>query len=289
MQRNNTIWSKARSNTRSTKSHSTWLGRYWSPVCYPACYSVCLLILTTPARATDSSTSSASIDPLNSPQWGVMHQRFLDNGPVVFDEQVEVLAPASAEDSLNVPVSFKATRLGKVDEIVVFADLNPLPLVLKFTPGELLPNLSFRMKLQQGSPVRVAAKTPDGVWHVGAVWIDAAGGGCTLPSVGTGSGSWASSLGHVSAKLWNRPGESNRLRVRVMHPMDTGLADGIPAFHIEKLQLKNSDTQQVMGGLELFEPVSENPMLSLDVGNQQRFLLDGRDNNGNKIEVLIVQ
>lgn len=241
-----------------------------------------------PGSVLAAGTNSSTLDPLDSPQWGVMHQRFLQSGPVVFDDKVEVLAPETAEDSLNVPVSFRAGKLGQVEEIVVFADLNPLPLVLRFVPGQIEPNLSFRMKLQQGSPVRVAARTPDGVWHVGAVWIDAAGGGCTLPSVGVATGDWTSTLGHVSARLWERQ-EGNRLRVKVMHPMDTGLADGVPKFHIEKLELKDSDSQAIIGGLELFEPVSENPMLSLDVGSNKRFVLDGRDNNGNRIEALITQ
>ncbi|MEZ5477361.1 MAG: quinoprotein dehydrogenase-associated SoxYZ-like carrier [Thiolinea sp.] len=250
--------------------------------------SCCLLALATVTTVVQANAESSPVDPLNSPQWSVMHQRFLGNGPVVFDERVEIMAPASAEDSLNVPVSFRAVQLGEVEEIVVFADLNPLPLVLKFHPGRIEPNLSFRMKLQQGSPLRVAARTPDGVWHVGAVYIDAAGGGCTLPSVGVASGDWMSTLGHVSARLWERE-QGNRLRVKVMHPMDTGLADGVPKFHIKQLQLKDTDSDAVMGGLELFEPVSENPMLSLDVGTYRRFLLDGRDNNGNRIEAKITQ
>lgn len=248
-----------------------------------------LLLVMVWLSQTSVAANTSSIDPLDSPQWGTMHQRFLNNEPVVFDDKVQVLAPKMAEDSLNVPISFKADALEQVEEIVVFADLNPLPLVLRFRPGEIQPNLAFRMKLQQGSPVRVAARTPDGIWHIGAVWIDAAGGGCTLPSVGTSSGDWSSTLGNVAARLWQREGNNNRLRVRVMHPMDTGLADGVPKFHIENLQLKDTDTQRVLAGLELYEPVSENPMLSLDVGGHTRFVLDGRDNNGNRIEALLKQ
>ena len=246
------------------------------------------LALLVPLNPLVANTESSSVDPLNSPNWSLMHQRFLKNGPVIFDDRVEILAPNSAEDSLNVPISFKAGKLGKVEEIVVFADLNPIQLVLKFIPGEIEPNLSFRMKLQQGSPIRVAARTPDNVWHVGSVYVDAAGGGCTQPSVGMASGDWMSTLGHVSARLWERE-KGNRLRVKVMHPMDTGLADGIPRFHIEKLVLKDTDSERVMGGLELYEPVSENPMLSLDVGTKRRFILSGRDNNGNLIDAKIVQ
>nr|CAA6823700.1 MAG: FIG00956261: hypothetical protein [uncultured Thiotrichaceae bacterium] len=249
---------------------------------------VVLLALLVPLNPLTANSNSSSIDPLNSPNWNMMHQRYLNNGAVVFDDRVQIFAPDSAEDSLNVPISFKAGKLGKIEEIVVFADLNPIQLVLKFVPGDIEPNLSFRMKLQQGSPLRVAARTPDNVWHVGSVYIDAAGGGCTEPSVGMASGDWMSTLGHVSAKLWERE-SGNRLRVKVMHPMDTGLADGIPKFHIEKLVLKDTDSQNVMGSLELFEPVSENPMLSLDVGKRKRFILGGRDNNGNLIDAKIVQ
>jgi sulfur-oxidizing protein SoxY len=36
--------------------------------------------------------------------------------------------------------------------------------------------------------------------------------------------------------------------------------------------------------LDLFEPISENPMLSFDVPKQTQFKLEGRDNNGNKIQ-----
>jgi len=247
---------------------------------------LCMLLFSI---STEAYSTPAPTDPLNSPQWTAMHQRFLNGETAVFDDKVQILAPTSAEDSMNVPITFKADALDDVQEIVVFADMNPIPLVLKFRPGEIKPNLSFRMKLQQGSPIRVAAKTPDNVWHVGSVWVNAAGGGCTLPSAGTSSGDWTTTLGQVSARLWERNGDSNRLRVKVMHPMDTGLASGIPKFYIENLQLKAADGQRVLAGLELHEPVSENPMLSLDVGNNTGFMLDGRDNNGNEIEALIQQ
>ena len=137
------------------------------------------------------------------------------------------------------------------------------------------------MKLQQGSPVRVAVKTADGLWHVGGTYVEAAGGGCTLPSLGTSSGDWSKTLGQVSANVWKHP-DNNRLRIRVMHPMDTGLASGIPTFHIENLNVKDAQGQ-VLAELDLYEPISENPMLSLDVGKNTTFTLEGRDNNGNKI------
>lgn len=235
---------------------------------------IILCLLCQPAVAAEP-------DPLNSPQWEAMHTRFLKGEPYVFDDKVKVDAPPEAEDSLNVPIAFNASGLKDIQEMVVVADLNPLPHVLNFRPKTVPPSLAFRMKLQQGSPVRVAAKTADGVWHVGGTYVNTAGGGCTLPSVGTSSGDWSKTLGKVSANVWQRA-DNNRLRIRVMHPMDTGLANGIPTFHIENLHVKD-EQGQVLAELDLYEPISENPMLSLDVGKATRFMLEGRDNNGNRI------
>lgn len=229
--------------------------------------------------------TSSSVDPLNSPQWSAMHERFLKNEPVVFDEKVKVFAPKSAEDSLNVPVSFKVSGIEPVQEVIVLADLNPLPQVLRFYPEKISPSLAFRIKLQQGSPVRVAAKDSKGVWHVGGVWVDAAGGGCTLPSNGSASGDWSSTLGQVSAQLWKR-NNNNRLRVRLMHPMDTGLASGVPRFHIEEMAFKDKEGN-TLARLKTYEPISENPMLSLDIGEYEMVYLSGRDNNGNEIDAKV--
>ncbi len=230
---------------------------------------------------------AAEPDPLNSPQWEAMHTRFLNGEPYTFDSKVKVEAPPEAEDSLNVPIALRVTDLPDIQEMRVFADLNPLPHVLNFRPKIVPPNLAFRMKLQQGSPVRVAVKTADGMWHVGGTYVEAAGGGCTLPSVGTSSGDWSKTLGQVSANVWQRP-DNNRLRIRVMHPMDTGLASGIPTFHIENLNVKDAQGT-LLAELDLYEPISENPMLSLDVGKITTFTLEGRDNNGNKIAAEVAQ
>jgi len=233
-----------------------------------------------------SAAELTKVDPLNSPQWGVMHKLFLNSEPVVFDDKVKVYAPEFAEDSMNVPVTFDATAFQNVKEVVVIADLNPIPLVLRYYPDEITPYLAFRIKLQQGSPIRAAVKTDDNLWHVGGTWVDAAGGGCTLPSVGTSTGDWSSTLGVVSGNIWKREQSPNRFRVKIMHPMDTGLAPGIPKFHIEQMTL--SDKQgKVLARLEVYEPVSENPMLSLGVDQHEYLKINGRDNNGNLIQAEI--
>lgn len=225
-------------------------------------------------------------DPLNSPAWDTMAKLLLNNEPVVFDDHVKVTAPVSAEDSMNVPVSVSITGLNQIDTVVVFSDLNPIPKILTFNPVHADPYLAFRLKVQQSTPVRAAVKTRDGVWHVGGQWIDAAGGGCTTASVGMTSGNWTDTLGKVTAKRWRHDtDQSERLRLKIMHPMDTGLAPGIPAFHITNLDLVDTDGKPLIK-MELFEPVNENPVLSFNFSKSliqdQSIRLIGKDNNGNR-------
>lgn len=228
-------------------------------------------------------------DPLQSPQWTDIKERYLGTAKVVFDPRVVVSGPKIAEDSMNVPVGIKITGLSDVRRVLVIADLNPIVKVLEFSANGALPSVHFRMKLQQGSPVRAMAQTADGVWHVGGIWIDASGGGCTAPSVGRSSANWTETLGQVQSRVWQGENQS-RVKLSIMHPMDTGLAPGIPAFYIERLSLQDASGKEWMT-LDTFEPVSENPVFSFDFPGQPPtgLTLVCRDNNGNRINAKVAQ
>lgn len=232
---------------------------------------------------------AAGDDPLQSPQWTDLKQRYLGAAKVVFDARVVVSGPKLAEDSMNVPVSVKIQGLPDVRRVVVIADLNPIVKVLEFSSKGASPALHFRMKLQQGSPVRAMAETADGVWHVGGIWIEATGGGCTAPSVGRSAANWTETLGQVQSRIWQGEQQS-RVKLNIMHPMDTGLAPGIPAFYIERLSLRDASGREWMS-LDTFEPVSENPVFSFDFAGSPPpgLTLVGRDNNGNKINARVAQ
>ena len=76
-----------------------------------------------------------------------------------------------------------------------------------------------------------------------------------------------------------------------MHPMDTGLAPGIPAFFIEKLSVVDGQNREVMR-IHAFEPISENPVFSIDLPagqSAQGLRLVGVDNQGNKINAAVAQ
>lgn len=230
-----------------------------------------------------------SPDPAGSPLWPTIHQEFLGSAPTVSDSRIKVTGPAFAEDPMQVPIAFDASALGNVERIVVVVDRNPIRKVLEFEPLRARPALSFRFKLQEASPVRVAARTQDGIWHVATLPVDASGGGCTLPGATRRNETWSASLNRVESRVFpNFAGSGVRIRLRVMHPMDTGLVAGIPSFHIETLGLFDNRRQPLLR-LKLYEPVAENPIFSfdLDAPLERGISVAGADNNGNPIRAQV--
>lgn len=237
------------------------------------------------------SWAQSEVDPFGSMLWPDLRREFLGDERAVFDPRVEVQGPAFAEDPMNVPISVSVRGLADVDRITVIVDRNPIRKVLEYFPLAALPSVSFRFKLEQASPVRAAVRTRDGLWHVGGTWVDSAGGGCTAPGEARRDASWAASLGQVEGRVFPHSsaagGESTtsaRLRLRVMHPMDTGLVGGVPAFYVNHLALRDDSGRELMR-LNAFEPVSTNPVFSFDFGAAPRGRLEllGTDNNGNRI------
>lgn len=224
------------------------------------------------------------VDPLNSPGWRWMQDRYFADQTVRFDSRVQVILPMSAEDALQVPVLVNVQEL-QPTEILVFADLNPITTILRYFPVAAEPRIGFRFKVQQGTPVRAAARTADGTWHVGGAWLEADGGGCTAPSFGTGGGRWQDRFAEVAGRTWERGPAQRRLRYRVIHPMDTGLADGIPAFFIERTEFRSAEEGMLLASIETFEPVSEDPIFTLDLHTEQAIRISGQDTQGNRFAV----
>lgn len=228
-------------------------------------------------------------DPLGSMQWPSLARTHMAGAPWRWSEHVRVQGPTFADDALNVPLSVDARALahhaGPVVLIRLVADRNPIAHILDFEPTGCLPVLALRCRMEQSSAVRALVRTADGTWHVGHTQVQATGGGCTVPGLTRADGSWPQTLGQVQARLFRNPlTASNRLRLRVMHPMDTGLVAGIPAFHIDTLQLHTAQGLPVWR-LRLREPVAENPLLTFELGPTAPgpWRLSGHDNNGNRI------
>lgn len=223
-------------------------------------------------------------DPFESVMWKQMAERYFPGEKVVFDSRVIVSAPGSAENQFHVPITVDATALDNVEEIVAVADLNPIPHILTVRPIKALSFVGFRVKLQQGTPIHVGARTSDGVWHMGGAYVDAAGGGCTAPAMAHGQSNWMKTLGKTRALTRRESALNARMTIRMRHPMDTGLAAGIPAFFMNKITVKD-EAGNAVAELDLYEPVSENPTVTIKpkVGQKEETLqVSARDNEGNE-------
>jgi len=195
--------------------------------------------------------------------------------------------PPFAEDARQVPILVDASAYrGQVVRILAWAELNPITQIFDFAPGaEVLPRLAVRIRIEQATPIRAAVLTRDGLWHVGSSYIDAAGGGCTAPSVVRAEAGWEERLGQVQGKRFALA-DSDRLRLQVVHPMDNGLVGGIPEFYLNQAELRDGHGK-VLATLELFPSVSENPTLSLEVQGEGETELWLRDNNGNEFKAAL--
>ncbi|MNF71799.1 sulfur oxidation protein SoxY [compost metagenome] len=226
----------------------------------------------------------AGEDPVESVMWGYFHQRLLGGQPFVHDPGVVLQAPPFAEDARQVPIQVDARALaGQVVKIMAWAELNPIPQIFIFQPGErVAPLLAIRIRIEQATPIRAAVLTHDGLWHIGSTRIDAAGGGCTAPSLVRAQAGWEERLGQVHGGRFPQ-GDGSRLRLRIDHPMDNGLTGGIPEFFLNQAELRDAEGK-VLATLELFPAVSENPTISLQVQGRDQARLWLRDNNGNEFE-----
>jgi sulfur-oxidizing protein SoxY len=260
----------------------------WLAVCVSW---LCLGMAGISYAAMTSSDGPESSDPLNSPMWSYTKKMFLGDASYRFDDRVRVTVPAFAEDPTQVPLQVDVSALDEpIKTMIVWADLNPIQHIYTLHANEgKIPTVSLRFKVQQGTAVRAAVQTQAGEWLVGGQYLDASGGGCTAPSVAAGNAYWESHLGEMQFKRFERS-EVDRLKMRVIHPMDTGLVDAIPEFYIEQLVLSRQTPQSesVVLSMELSQPVSENPVIQWDVatgqGVQHDYRLWMRDNNGNEFE-----
>lgn len=199
--------------------------------------------------------------------WEFHAERLFGNAPVQFDPAVQVHIPEIAENQRVFPVTVDARALRDVQRIVIFADLNPIPVAVDYTTQTAAPFIATRIKLDQRTPVRAAVLTSDGTWHIAGSWIDAAGGGCSAPPVSRVKGDWADHLGETRTAAWADGTSQARLRMTFRHPMDTGLVENIAAYNIERVVIRTADGK-ALGEMQVSGSVSEDPAFTFMVRNE---------------------
>jgi len=240
------------------------------------------LALAIAAMAVAPARAHAALpdDPQGSPMWDRLGTSLFGGAPVRFDPRVRVIFPQIAENQRQFPVTVDARGIPGVRRILLFADLNPIPLAIDYMLDRAQPYLSTRIKLDQRTPVRGAVQLADGSWLVSGGWIDAAGGGCSLPPVSRVKGDWAQHLGEVRGMaVWSEAG--TRVRLAFRHPMDTGFDDNIPTYNLEALTLTGADGDK-LGEMQIEASVAEDPDITVivDAARGAPVTMAGRDTNG---------
>jgi sulfur-oxidizing protein SoxY len=193
--------------------------------------------------------------------WEYHAGKLFGAAPVVFDPRVVIALPVLTENQHVLPVTVDARALGDVVRIVIFADLNPIPVAVEYEPLAAQAFVATRIKLDQRTPVRAAVLTAEGVWHVAGDWVDAAGGGCSAPPVSRVRGNWADHLGELRGAAWSGA-DGTRVRLSLRHPMDTGLVENIPVYHIDELAVADA-TGRALARMTIHASVSEDPAFTL--------------------------
>jgi sulfur-oxidizing protein SoxY len=238
--------------------------------------AIACLLAWLPAAAV----AKLPIDPLASPMWQPLGAIFFGDDIVRFDDRVRVIFPAIAEDQHNFPVTIDARGIKGVKRILLFADLNPIPLAIDYTPDAAQPFLATRIKLDQRTPVRGAVQLEDGSWLVSGGWIDAAGGGCSAPPASRVKGDWAEHLGEVRGVAL-RQADGTHVRLAFRHPMDTGFVANIPTYNLDTVSLSGANGKSY-GTMHVEASVSEDPAIAIltDAAAGETIVLRGGDTNG---------
>ncbi len=233
--------------------------------------------------------AAGSIDPNDSPLWQTMHQDFLYGDEAVFDDLVTVVMPVDIENSTDVPVAIRLSPdLGEVEEVALIAENNPIPLVARMYPHRQINMFGIKIRLEMSTPVRAAARTADGVWHVGSEWANVlTPGGCSAPIEFSEAGAGAR-LGEISFRTYARDDGTDRLKMRIIHPMETGFAftpegDEIPAYFVERIEL--ADENGPIADLVTNAAVAPDPIFTIDTaGLNQSLQINARDSEGLQFE-----
>ncbi|WP_253341714.1 quinoprotein dehydrogenase-associated SoxYZ-like carrier [Sphingobium sp. OAS761] len=231
--------------------------------------------------STDQARAGPPADPLGSPMWTAHARTLFGDDPVRFDRRVKVDFPPIAEDQRVFPVSIDARAVPGVARMILFADLNPIPVAIDYRPERAAAYLATRIKLDQRTPVRGAVQLADGQWLVSGGWIDATGGGCSAPPASRVKGDWAQHLGEIRGEAWPLAGGGNRLRLSFRHPMDTGLVANIPTYHLETLAVKDA-AGATLASMEIWASVAEDPAFTILplAAPGDTLTVEARDTNG---------
>jgi sulfur-oxidizing protein SoxY len=234
------------------------------------------------ALSVTAAWAESDVDPLSSPGWQDILDVEFGGASVVYDDSLHLVVPDRVEEAFSVPVvmNFVDTPYD-VAEIALFAENNPFPTIARIYPQRPLNAVGFNIRLEQSTPVRVAAMDSDGVWHIVSREVFVASpGGCSAG----GGGNGALGLGEIATRQFVRADGDSRLKVKIGHPMHTGLVldpygDAIPEYYINQFSV--SDDLGELASMQLTASVAADPVFMFELPDtQQSVRINATDTQG---------
>lgn len=205
-------------------------------------------------------------NPISSPTFNDIINDVIKGEKYIFDDKnITVDVPKFADNPIQVPIFIDAKKIKNAKRMIVFADLNPIPVIVDMKLIDLLPLISVNIKVAQETPLRALVQDDKGVWHIGSANIKSFGGGCSVSSVASSDTNFDKYLGKAKGDIF-RKDEITRIKASIFHPMETGLVFGNSAFYINKISIFGKNKK--LSDITSYSAISENPRFIFETKNK---------------------
>lgn len=220
-------------------------------------------------------------NPIESPTFDDIIKSIIGDEKYIFDDKnISLKVPKFADNPVQVPIFMDAKKIKDAKRVILFADLNPIPVLLDMKLNGLLPIVSFNMKVAQETPLRALILDEKNLWHIGSANIKSFGGGCSVSSVSSSNTDFDKYLGKIRAEVFKKD-NITRIKTSIFHPMETGLVFGNSEFYINKISIKADN--QLLGSLTTYSAISENPRFIFETDiDAKEYKLEFFDIDGNE-------
>ncbi len=221
-----------------------------------------------------------SQNPISTPTFDEILKTIIDNKEYIFDDKnITIEVPNFADNPIQVPILVDAKKIKDAKQLILFADLNPIPVIVDMKLNELLPLISLNIKVAQETPIRALVLDDENIWHIGSANIKSFGGGCSVASVSSSQTDFAKLLGKTKIDIFGNDGII-RIKSSIFHPMETGLIFGNSAFYINKILLKADDKN--ISEIKTYSAISENPRFIFETKTKaSNYKIEFFDTDGN--------
>jgi sulfur-oxidizing protein SoxY len=230
------------------------------------------------------TTNLLATNPVESPMFDDIMKQLVGNQKYIFDNNIKVKVPKFADNPTQVPIFIDAKNVKNAKRMILFADLNPIPVITDVQLTNLYPVLSTNIKVAQETPLRVLVLDENNLWHVGSANIKSNGGGCDISAQASSNYEYAKLFGKTKGKTYIKK-DVLRIKASIYHPMETGLVFGNNEYYINKIEIKTKN--ELMATFKTTAAISENPRLIFESKkNIDQLSLMFYDTDGNEFSLV---